>query len=94
VPPASAPDEVALEDVAVMVAEAVQLFGTLEAMNAHQEADHEPLPRGMLTCGQACRMVAAVIRLGLMQEPRLLEDDVLEQAIRAAAACSATGAPN
>jgi hypothetical protein len=87
-PPAPA---VTIEDAGLMLAEAIQLAGTLEAAAVEYTKDSEPLARGLLTCGEACRMVSAVVGLVLTLYPQLAELDVLETTIRHAMTTGTTG---
>lgn len=57
--------DLTVDEAGLLLAQAVQIMGTLEAVGAHVRPDSEPLPRGMLTCGEACRLVPAVIALTL-----------------------------
>lgn len=82
------------DEAGVLLAEAVQLMGTLEAACIQERPPGEPLPRGLLTCGEAARIVPAVVLLVLELFPVLLEAGVLEQALRSAALNSSGGVYN
>ena len=82
------------DDVGLFLAEAVQLMGTLEAADVHQRPAWQSLPSGLFTCGEACRMVPAVIAMALQMYPDLIEEGVLEQIIRNAEIAGAGGAAN
>lgn len=86
------PPPLTADDVGLFLAEAVQIMGTLEAASIQEQPDGEPLPRGLLNCGEACRMVPAVILLALQLYPQLAEDGVLEALIRNAMTTGSTGA--
>lgn len=86
------PPEVSVEAVGLYLAEAVQLMGTLEAACVHEHAEAEPLPRGLLTCGEACRIVPALIAISLHLYPQLAEPGVLESILRNAMTTGTTGA--
>ena len=90
--PAPLPPALGADEVGLFLAEAVQVMGGLEAAAVQERADGEPLPRGMLNCGEACRMVPAVILLALQLYPQLAEDGVLEALIRNAMTTGSTGA--
>ena len=82
------------DDAGLFLAEAVQLMGTLEAADIHQRRESDPLPSGMFTCGEACRMIPAVIAMTLQMYPDLTEEGVLESIIRNATLAGAGGAIN
>lgn len=87
-----APPELSIDEVGLYLAEAVQLMGTLEAIGAHQRAPSAALPSGAINCGEACRLVPAVIALSLHIYPQLADAGVLESIIRYSLTRSATGA--
>lgn len=80
------------DEVGLFLAEAVQVMGGLEAAAVQERPDGEPLPRGMLNCGEACRLVPAVILLALQLYPQLAEEGVLEAILRNAMTTGTTGA--
>lgn len=84
--------DLTVDEAGLLLAQAVQIMGTLEAVGAHERPDSEPLPRGMLTCGEACLLVPAVIALTLQLFPQLAEDGVLEAILRNATTTGLTGA--
>jgi hypothetical protein len=86
------PPEVSVEAVGLYLAEAVQLMGTLEAAGIHEQEDSAPLPRGLLSCGEACRLVPAVIAMALQLHPELADPGVLETILRNALTTGTTGA--
>jgi hypothetical protein len=83
-----------IDDVGLFLAEAVQLMGTLEAANVHERGNLDALPSGLITCGEACRMIPAVIALSMQLYPSLTEEGVLEAIIRKAEIAGAGGAMN
>lgn len=83
-----------LHEAGVLLAEAVQVMGTLEAYSAQERESSEPLPRGLLTCGEAVRLIPAVVMLVAEMYPQLLEPNVLEESLRIAALADARGDPN
>ena len=82
------------DDIGLIVAEAVQLMGTLEAADVHQRNESDALPSGTITCGEACRMIPAIIRMALQMHPELVDEGVLEGIIRNAIIAGAGGAVN
>lgn len=88
----TSPPQLTADDVGLLLAEAVQIMGTLEAASIQERPDGEPLPRGLLTCGEACRLVPAVVLLSLQIYPRLIEEGVLETILRNAMTTGPTGA--
>ena len=82
------------DSVGLFLAEAVQIMGALETACIHELPNSAPLPRGMLTCGEVCRMVPAVIALALKLHPELIEEGVLEAIIHNAEIAGAGGAVN
>lgn len=85
------PQEVSIEAVGLYLAEAVQIMGTLETACVHERPDYEPLPRGLLTCGEVCRLVPAVVLLALRLYPRLSDEGVLETIVRDALTTGVAG---
>ena len=83
-----------VDDVGLLLAEAVQIFGTLEAANVHLRAERDSVPSGLITSGELCRMIPAVIALSLQLYPSLTEEGVLEAIIRKAVIAGAGGAMN
>lgn len=86
--------DISLEEAAVLYVHALRGMGMLEAACIEQAPEGDPLPRGMLTCGEACILIPAVARLVLLLWPDLSDADVLESAFRAARTSTATGVPN
>lgn len=86
--------QLSIEDTAAYLADAIRLHATLEAISAEGENENEPLPRGILTCSEACRMVSAVVALALQAYPSLNDRDVLAASIQAFIAGGASGAIN
>lgn len=80
------------DDAGLLLYEAIQLFGVLEAAAVEQRREGEPLPRGMFTCGEACRMISAVVGLTLHLFPQLADEGVLETIVRNALTSGTTGA--
>ena len=89
---AAAPPELTADDVGLFLAEAVRVMGTLEAAAIQERPAGEPLPRGFLTCGEACRLIPAVVLLALQIYPQLIEEGVLETVLRNAMTTGTTGA--
>lgn len=81
-----------IDAVGLYLAEAVQLMGVLEAACIHERPEYEPLPRGLFACGEACRLVPAVIAMALQLHPQLADPVVLETIIRNARTTGTTGA--
>lgn len=88
------PFDLTIEQAAVMLERSMYVVGTLEAACIGERADGEPLPRGMLTCGEAMLLIPALAVLIVQRYPQLLEDDALDDALRTAATLSAAGEPN
>lgn len=82
----------ALDAVGLFFAEAAQLMNVLEAACVHEAPEYAPLPRGILTCGEACRMVPAVMAMALQLYPQLADPAVLERIILNAKTTGTTGA--
>ena len=70
---------------AILCTEANYVIGTLEAACIDQKYDSAPLPRGMLSCGQAMRLIPVVLILLLEKFPDLREEDILNIAVHEAA---------
>lgn len=85
---------IGLAEAAHLLADAVRLHGTLEAAGIEYQPDHAPLPRGVLSCGEACIAVGAVIGLVLTLYPQLADPDVLVDTVAASAVRDPTGAMN
>lgn len=83
-----------IDEAGLLLAEAVQVMGTLEAYGAQERLSSEPLPRGLLTCGEAVRLIPAVIAIVAELYPTLLDPGVLEQVLRVAALADTHGEPN
>lgn len=76
--------ELTVDEAGVLLAEAVQVLGTLEGMDIIDRPETEPLPRGVLTCGEAVRLIPAIVVLVTQMYPELLEPNALEEALRIA----------
>jgi hypothetical protein len=87
-------DAFSLEQAAVLYVESLRIKAGFEAACIDQEPDGKPLPRGMLTCGEAVTLIPAVTYLVLLLHPTLADPDVLESAVRGAFALSAAGVAN
>ena len=87
-------ESLGIDEVGLFLAEATQIYGTLEAANVHHRGELAPLPSGLITCGEMCRMIPAVIRLSLQLYPELTEEGVMEAIIRKAEIAGAGGAMN
>ena len=83
-----------IDDVGLFLAEAVQIMNTAETRNVHQLPSYRNLPSEVITCGEFCRMIPAVIALSLQMYPDLMEEGVLEGIIRNATIAGAGGAMN
>lgn len=83
-----------LEMAALLFERSMYVAGTLEAACIQDRGDGEPLPRGMLTCGEAMLLIPAIAVLIVQRYPQLLNDDTLDDALRMAAMLSVTGEPN
>lgn len=88
------PPAVSIDDAGLMLMDAVRVMGTLEAAGVHLAPPYQPLARGLLTAGEAARLVPAVVMLALALYPRLSDADVLAEILRTADLTAATGAPN
>lgn len=86
--------DLSIEDAAVLYVESLRCASALEAACIDQAPDGQPLPRGMLTCGEATTLIPALARIVLLVFPKLGDPDVLELAVRAAFARSAAGMAN
>lgn len=73
--------DLSIDEAGAILAEAVRAMGTLEAACIHEQEDAAPLPRGLLTCGEACRMAGALVALIPERYPQLLEPGVLEETL-------------
>jgi len=82
----------ALDSAGLLLAEALQLMSVLEAACINEAPQYAPLPRGILTCGEACRLVPAVIALALRLHPQLADAEVLQQILLNAKTTGTTGA--
>ncbi len=86
--------EFTLGQAAVLLDESLRIIGTLEAACIDTRGDCAPLPRGMLSCGEAMRLIPALVILLMQAHPRLLEPGMLEIAMDIAAMEGASGEPN
>jgi hypothetical protein len=82
------PIDLSVDEYAALLGGAVFLMDVLEEHEIHNAAPDAPLPAGLLTCGEACQLVPAVIALVLKVHPELMEDGALEQAARSASSSS------
>lgn len=87
-------EQLSIDDVGLFLAEAVQLMGTIEAANVHQRLERDSVPSGLITCGELCRMIPAVVALSLQLYPSLTEEGVMEGIIRKAVIAGAGGSMN
>ena len=85
---------IGLAEAARLLADAVRLHGTLEAVGIEYQPEHAPLPRGVLSCGEACAVVSAVVGLVLTLYPQLADPDVLVDTVAASEVRDPTGAMN
>jgi hypothetical protein len=83
---------ITIDEAGLMLAEALQIAGTLEAAAVEYRRDGDPLPSGMLTCGEACRMASAVVGLALNLFPQLSNEEILGSVVCNAITAGATGA--
>jgi hypothetical protein len=81
-----------LDDAGVLLADVMAALERLEDAEIPDRRDGDPLPRGVITCGQACRFVPSLLALLVHLYPQLSEDGVLESTIRNAAMAGASGA--
>lgn len=88
------PPAMSEEEAAASLHEALRVGMTLAARGVEMMDNCEPLPRGLITAGESCRLVAAVITLALHAHPRLLDEDVFAHALEAFITGTATGAVN
>lgn len=81
-----------LDDAGVLLADVMAALERIEDAEIPDRRDGEPLPRGILTCGQACRFAPALLAFIVHLYPQLSEDGVLEATIRNATMAGASGA--
>ncbi len=56
--------------------------------------DNEPLPRGVLTCGEACQLIPLLFVLLAEKFPQFQDPDQLSELLAQARTESASGLPN
>jgi hypothetical protein len=83
-----------VEEAAYLLVTANRVMGTLEAAVITEREYAEPLPRGMLTCGEACELVPALVVLLTRMHPQLVDTEALDQALRDGEIAGARGALN
>lgn len=81
-----------VDSVGIYLAEAVRLMSVLEAACIQERPEYEPLPRGILSCGEVCRLIPAIIAMALQLHPQLAEPGVLQTILRNAMTTGTTGA--
>lgn len=52
-----------LDDAGILLADALAALEALEDREIPDCRDGDPLPRGVITCGQACRLAASVVAM-------------------------------
>jgi hypothetical protein len=72
------------DDAAVMLAEAVRIMQKLDEGSISERPLSAPLPRGVISCGDACLLSSAVVLLSLRSYPDLADPEILADAIRSA----------
>lgn len=72
-------------DAALLLADALLVMGALESMAIGERDNCEPLPRGVLTCGEAWRLIPVAAALLFERFPQLVDEDAFIAALRDAA---------
>lgn len=86
--------DLTVEDAAYLLVRANQVMGALEAAVITERQYAEPLPRGMLSCGEACDLVPALVVLLTKLYPQLANPEALDQALRDGVVAGTSGAIN
>lgn len=81
-------------DAALLIRECLLVSGALESMLIGDRPENEPLPRGVLTCGEAWRLIPACACLLFDRFPQLVDPDTFNEALRTAKLHSACGSIN
>lgn len=82
---------ITIDEAGVLLVDVLAALERLEDADLSDKRDGAPLPRGVLTCGQACRFVPALLLMILERYPDLKDDGVLDNCLRNAMAASASG---
>jgi hypothetical protein len=83
-----------LSDAAVLLAEALPILGAFEVVGLGEHPNNQPLPRGLVTCGEAYRLIPALVLLLMHQYPSLNDEETFLAALRDAHLHTAAGALN
>ncbi len=83
-----------LSDWAVVYTHVGLILQRLEDREINFKADAAPLPRGILTCGEACQLLPLLFVLLAQKYPELADPDQLSELLAQARMESASGLPN
>jgi hypothetical protein len=86
--------ELTLSDAALLLAEALAITAALDVAGVGDEPPSKPLPSGLIRCGEAWRLIPAVVLMLSQAYPELNDEEVFEAALRDAHLHSAAGALN
>lgn len=81
-------------EAALLLDETLRCIGTFEAACIPDRSDCAPLPSGMLSCGEAMRLLPALAIMLVQAYPRLVEPEMFAQALQLVALEYVTGEPS
>lgn len=76
--------DIAQHDAAALLYSALQIIGTLDAACIIEREYNAPLPRGMLSCGEALTLVPALVVLLLRAFPQLNDAEEFRESVNLA----------
>lgn len=83
-----------ISDYAVVYTMVGLILQRMEDRGIPSKADHAPLPRGVLTCGEAWTLLPLLFMLLAQKHPELADPDQLSDLLAQARMESACGLPN
>jgi hypothetical protein len=84
------PLDLPFDHAAVLYVTAVSILGRMQDSDIDDRGYSSPLPRGVVTCGEAMALMPLVMILLVGVYPALLDQDALESALRTAVLPSQT----
>jgi hypothetical protein len=70
------------EVAAILLIECQDIMGAIDAQSLDSKAEGHPLPSGLITCGELCRLVPALVSLLHHSYPELWDEEILSALLR------------
>jgi hypothetical protein len=84
------PLDLPYDHAAILFVQTVAILGRMQDSDIDERGHGSPLPRGVMTCGDAMALVPLLMILLVGVYPQLLDQDALESALRTAVLPSQT----